>query len=168
MDGFDQLEEKFHGLSSDIAALWTASHELSSDPDQIQSLKTTRAITLTLHSTFQAMINQIEAMSNTSIVMGQSFDTSQNDDFFYLPPEAFGNPEFLRGVKMFFSPDGKSVRFFITHQGDPMTPEGIARVSAERTAAQEGSSSPRCRTPGSISAEPQPPSAIWPTARNTT
>ena len=57
---------------------------------------------------------------------------------FYLPPEAFGNPEFLRGVKMFFSPDGKSVRFFITHQGDPMTPEGIARVSAERTAAQEG------------------------------
>jgi RND superfamily putative drug exporter len=71
-------------------------------------------------------------------VMGQSFDKSQNDDFFYLPPEAFGNPEFIRGVKMFFSPDGKSVRFFITHQGDPMTPEGIARVSAERTAAQEG------------------------------
>ena len=104
----------------------------------IETLKTTRAITLTLHSTFQAMIDQIEAMSNTSIVMGQSFDASQNDDFFYLPPEAFGNPEFLRGVKMFFSPDGKSVRFFITHQGDPMTPEGIARVSAERTAAQEG------------------------------
>jgi RND superfamily putative drug exporter len=39
---------------------------------------------------------------------------------------------------MFLSPDGKSARFFITHQGDPMTPEGIARVSSERTAAQEG------------------------------
>ncbi len=71
------------------------------------------------------MIDQIEAMSNTSIVMGQSFDASQNDDFFYLPPEAFSNPEFLRGVKMFFSPTAKSVRFFITFtSGDPMTPEG--------------------------------------------
>jgi putative drug exporter of the RND superfamily len=40
-------------------------------------------------------------------------------------------------VKMFFSPDGTSVRFFITHQGDPMTPEGIDRVGAERSAAQE-------------------------------
>jgi putative drug exporter of the RND superfamily len=139
LDGIDQLDEKLHGLSKDIGITDTLTHELAAIlPPQIQALKTTRAITLTLHSTFQAMINQIEAMSNTSIVMGQSFDTSQNDDLFYLPPEAFGNPEFIRGVKMFFSPDGKSVRFFITHQGDPMTPEGIARVSAERTAAQEG------------------------------
>src|SRR6204780_5728982 len=90
-----------------------------------------------MYQTFKAMIDQMEAMSNTAIVMGQSFDKSQNDDFFYLPPEAFANPEFIRGVKMFFSPDGKSVRFFITHQGDPMTPEGIDRVGAERTAAQE-------------------------------
>jgi RND superfamily putative drug exporter len=139
LDGIDQLDEKLQGVSKDIGIVDVLTHEIAAIlPPQIQSLKTTRAITLTLHSTFQAMINQIEAMSNTSIVMGQSFDASQNDDFFYLPPEAFGNPEFLRGVKMFFSPDGKSVRFFITHQGDPMTPEGIARVSAERTAAQEG------------------------------
>jgi putative drug exporter of the RND superfamily len=139
LDGIDQLDEKLHGLSQDITIMDTLTHEMAAIlPPQIESLKTTRAITLTLHSTFNAMINQMEAMNNTSIVMGQSFDASQNDDFFYLPPEAFSNPEFLRGVKMFFSPDGKSVRFFITHQGDPMTPEGIARVSAERTAAQEG------------------------------
>ncbi|MFZ0906228.1 MAG: MMPL family transporter [Mycobacterium sp.] len=139
LDGIDQLAEKLHGLSGDIGVTDALTHELAAIlPPQIEALKTTRGITLTLHSTFQAMIDQIEAMSNTSIVMGQSFDASQNDDFFYLPPEAFSNPEFLRGVKMFFSPDGKSVRFFITHQGDPMTPEGIARVSAERTAAQEG------------------------------
>jgi putative drug exporter of the RND superfamily len=139
LDGIDQLDEKLHGLSKDIGVMDALTHELAAIlPPQIESLKTTRAITLTLHSTFLAMLNQMEAMSNTSIVMGQSFDASQNDDLFYLPPEAFSNPEFLRGVKMFFSPDGKSVRFFITHQGDPMTPEGIARVSAERTAAQEG------------------------------
>jgi putative drug exporter of the RND superfamily len=78
------------------------------------------------------------AMNDTAVVMGQSFDTAQNDDLFYLPPEAFDNPEFQRGLKMFLSPDGKSARFFITHQDDPMTPAGIARVDAERTAAQEG------------------------------
>ena len=57
---------------------------------------------------------------------------------FYLPPEAFQNPDFQTGLRMFLSPDGKSARFFITHQGDPMTPEGISRVDSERTAAQEG------------------------------
>ena len=39
---------------------------------------------------------------------------------------------------MFLSPEGKSARYFITHQEDPMTPAGIARVNAERTAAQAG------------------------------
>jgi putative drug exporter of the RND superfamily len=139
LDGIDQLDERFHNLANDFDSIDTLQPQLAELlPPQIASLKATKAITLTLHSTFEAMINQIEAMSNTAIVMGQSFDTAQNDDLFYLPPEAFGNPEFIRGVKMFFSPDGKSVRFFITHQGDPMSPEGIARVSAERTAAQEG------------------------------
>ena len=139
IDGFDQLAEKFHQLSGDIDRTATASHELEQlIPIMLETLKTTHGLTLTMYQTFKAMIDQMEAMSNTSIVMGQSFDKSQNDDFFYLPPEAFQNPEFIRGVKMFFSPDGKSVRFFITHQGDPMTPEGIARVSAERQAAQEG------------------------------
>ncbi|HEY2198778.1 MAG TPA: MMPL family transporter [Mycobacterium sp.] len=139
IDGFDQLAEKFHDLSGDITRTAQASHELEQlIPIMLETLKTTHGLTLTMYQTFHAMINQMEAMSNTSIVMGQSFDASQNDDFFYLPPEAFGNPEFIRGVKMFFSPDGKSVRFFITHQGDPMTPDGIGRVSAERTAAQEG------------------------------
>jgi RND superfamily putative drug exporter len=104
----------------------------------IDTLKTTHGLTLTMYATFSAMINQMEAMSNTAVVMGQSFDTAKNDDMFYLPPEAFDNPDFQTGLRMFLSPDGKSARFFITHQGDPMTPEGISRVESERTAAQEG------------------------------
>jgi RND superfamily putative drug exporter len=139
LDGVDQLDEKLHGLSKDITIMDSLTHEMAAIlPPQIQSLKTTRALTLTMHSTFQAMVNQMEAMSDTAIVMGQSFDNSKNDDFFYLPPEAFGNPDFQTGLKMFLSPDGKSARFFITHQGDPATPEGILRVDVERTAAQEG------------------------------
>ncbi|OMB99548.1 hypothetical protein A5739_03195 [Mycobacterium colombiense] len=138
-DGFDQLAEQFHYLTTDIAHTAKASRDLTAlFPTLITTLKTTRGITLTLYQTFKAMIDQMEAMSNTAIVMGQSFDNSKNDDFFYLPPEAFDNPDFQTGLRMFLSPDGKSARFFITHQGDPMSPEGIARVDAERTAAQEG------------------------------
>ncbi len=138
-DGIDQLAEQFHKLTADIQHTASATHELMTlFPTLIATLKTTKGITLTLYQTFSAMINQMEAMSNTAIVMGQSFDASKNDDMFYLPPEAFDNPDFQTGLRMFLSPDGKSARFFITHQGDPMTPEGISRVAAERTAAQEG------------------------------
>jgi RND superfamily putative drug exporter len=138
-DGFDQLAEQFHYLTTDIQHTANATHDLNAlFPPLIATLKTTRGITLTLYQTFKAMINQMEAMSDTAIVMGQSFDASKNDDFFYLPPEAFDNPDFQTGLRMFLSPDGKSARFFITHQSDPMTPEGISRVDAERTAAQEG------------------------------
>ncbi len=139
LDGFDQLAEQFHFLTTDIQHTANATHDLTAlFPTLIATLKTTRGITLTLYQTFKAMIDQMEAMSNTAIVMGQSFDQSKNDDLFYLPPEAFDNPDFQTGLRMFLSPDGKSARFFITHQGDPMTPEGISRVAAERTAAQEG------------------------------
>jgi putative drug exporter of the RND superfamily len=138
-DGFDQLAEKFHTLTADIARTAEATHGLLAlIPILISTTKATKGITLTLYQTFSATINQLEAMSNTGVVMGQSFDTAQNDDMFYLPPEAFDNPDFQTGLRMFLSPDGKSARFFITHQGDPMTPEGISRVNTERTAAQEG------------------------------
>ena len=139
LDGIDQLDEKLHDLTTDIKRTDSLTHETAELlPPMLASMKTTRGLTLAAHSTFQAMINQMEAMSNTGIVMGQSFDAAKNDDFFYLPPEAFDNAEFQRGLKMFLSPDGKSARFFINHAGDPATPEGISRVDAERTAAQEG------------------------------
>jgi RND superfamily putative drug exporter len=139
LDGIDEIADKFHDLTKDIQRTATATHELMTlFPTLIATLKATKGITLTLYQTFSALINQLEAFSNTAVVMGQSFDASKNDDFFYLPPEAFDNPDFQTGLRMFLSPDGKSARFFITHQGDPMTPEGISRVAAERTAAQEG------------------------------
>ncbi|MEK0787299.1 MMPL family transporter, partial [Mycobacterium ulcerans] len=139
LDGIDKLSEKFSELTEDIQrTAGLTSQMLTLIPPMIATMKTTKALTLTMQSTFSAMLDQMDELSNTAIVMGQSFDASKNDDFFYLPPEAFDNPDFQTGLRMFLSPDGKSARFFITHQGDPMTPEGISRVDAERTAAQEG------------------------------
>jgi putative drug exporter of the RND superfamily len=139
LDGFDDLAHQFHFLANDIQRTANATHEmLPLLPMMINTLKTTHGLTLTMYATFKAMTDQMDALSDTAIVMGQSFDASKNDDMFYLPPEAFQNKDFQTGLRMFLSPDGKSARFFITHQGDPMTPEGISRVNAERTAAQEG------------------------------
>jgi RND superfamily putative drug exporter len=69
--------------------------------------------------------------------MGDAFDNSMNDDSFYLPPEAFDNADFKRGMKNFISPDGHSVRFIIQHEGDPATVEGISHIDGIKQAAKE-------------------------------
>ncbi|OBG12713.1 hypothetical protein A5768_10575 [Mycolicibacterium fortuitum] len=38
---------------------------------------------------------------------------------------------------MFLSPDGHAVRFIISHEGDPMSPEGVAHVEPIKLAAKE-------------------------------
>ena len=139
IDSIDTLSDDTGKLTGDVEHLDILVPQLVAlFPPMINALKTTRALSLTTYQTQSANINQQAALNDTAIVMGQSFDTAQNDALFYLPPEAFQNPEFQRGLVMFLSPDGKSARYFITHQEDPMTPAGIARVGAERTAAQEG------------------------------
>lgn len=106
-------------------------------PQTIATMKTSRDLALASYNSQKALLDQMEASNDTALAMGQSFDTAKNDDLFYLPPEAFDNPDFKRGLAMFLSPDGKSARMFITHETDPATPEGIARVASERKAAQE-------------------------------
>jgi RND superfamily putative drug exporter len=139
LDGIDELTDKLHAVNKDTQTLDSLLPQVTGLlPLTIDTLKTTRALSLTMYQTMSANINQMAALNDTAMVMGQSFDTAQNDALFYLPPEAFQNPEFQRGLVMFLSPDGKSARYFITHQDDPMTPAGIGRVGAERTAAQEG------------------------------
>jgi RND superfamily putative drug exporter len=92
---------------------------------------------LTMYATQKGMQDQMAAMQDNSSAMGEAFDASMNDDSFYLPPEVFENEEFKKGMENFISPDGKSVRFIISHDGDPMTPEGIAKIDAIKQAAKE-------------------------------
>jgi RND superfamily putative drug exporter len=106
-------------------------------PQTIASMKVSRDLALSSYNSQKALLDQMQATNDTALAMGESFDQAKNDDLFFLPPEAFQNPDFERGLKMFFSPDGKSTRMFITHEGDPATVDGIARVESERKAAQE-------------------------------
>ena len=83
------------------------------------------------------MQDQMAAAQENSTAMGDAFDDSMNDDSFYLPPEAFNNADFKRGMEHFVSPDGKSVRFIIGHEGDPASVEGISRIDPIKQAAWE-------------------------------
>ncbi|WP_157521438.1 MMPL family transporter, partial [Mycobacterium sp. ACS4331] len=89
------------------------------------------------YQTQKGMQDQMSAMQENSTAMGQAFDAAKNDDSFYLPPETFDNPDFKRGMKMFLSPDGHAVRFIISHEGDPMSPEGVKHIDAIKLAAKE-------------------------------
>ena len=91
----------------------------------------------TIHSTFDGMIEQMQAMTDTATAMGEAFDASKSDDYFYLPPEVFGNPDFQKGLKLFLSPDGKAARLIITHDVNPASEEGISVVDDQLTAAHE-------------------------------
>src|ERR1700754_4022619 len=83
------------------------------------------------------MQDQMSAMQENQSAMGDAFDAARNDDTFYLPPEIFDNADFKRGMKNFISPDGHSVRFIISHEGDPASAEGISRIDAIKQAAKE-------------------------------
>lgn len=52
-------------------------------------------------------------------------------------PEAFDNAEFQQGMKLFLSPNGKAVRFVISHESDPASTEGIDRIEAIRAATKD-------------------------------
>ena len=106
-------------------------------PPQIASQQTNRDLILTNYATTSGIDDQTAAALQNSTAMGQAFDAAKNDDSFYLPPEAFTNSEFQRGLKLFLSPDGKAARMIITHDGDPATPQGISHIDAIRHAAQE-------------------------------
>ena len=103
----------------------------------ISTMKDTKAYMLRMYQTQKGQQDQMAAMSDGQTAMGEAFDTAKNDDTFYLPPEAFENEDFKRGIKNFISPDGKSVRFIISHDIDPATPAGIAHVIPIKEAAKE-------------------------------
>ena len=83
------------------------------------------------------MQDQKAAMSENQSAMGDAFNDAWNDDTFYLPPEIFDNEEFKRGMDSFISPNGHAVRFIISHEGDPLTADGIDRIDAIKQAAKE-------------------------------
>jgi RND superfamily putative drug exporter len=137
-DSADEISEKLNELRPDLDNIDAVLPQLAKlVAPQSATMKSIRAMMLTMHSTMSGIIEQMEELGADATAMGQDFDAAQNDDSFYLPRAAFDNPIFQRVMDLFLSPDGKAARFIITHKGDPASEEGIERIDAIKTAAEE-------------------------------
>ncbi|WP_301150515.1 RND family transporter [Mycobacterium simiae] len=136
LDTSDTFSDNIHALVTDVNNIDALLPQMLAEfPPIIAVAKSMKASLLTMHSSFAGLVDQIAQMTDTASAMGETFDASKSGDYFYLPPEAFGNPDFQRGLRLFLSPDGHAARFIITHDTDPATPAGISAVLPELTAA---------------------------------
>ena len=138
MDGVDEVSDKLRDMVADLDQMDLLMPQLVAQlPQMISIMESMHTMMLTMHSTMAGVFGQMEDGPGNSTAMGKAFDAAKNDDSFYLPPEVFKNKDFQRVMKVFLSPDGKAVRMLISQKGDPASTEGIARVDAIKSAAEE-------------------------------
>ncbi|ANE78631.1 hypothetical protein A7U43_04130 [Mycobacterium adipatum] len=138
LDGIDVMTDGIQDIIPDMERLNALMPQMVAlMPSMIATMKNMRTYMLTMYQTQKGIQDQMSAMQDNSSAMGEAFDAAQNDDSFYLPPETFENEDFKRGMKNFLSPNGHAVRFIISHDGDPLSPEGIQRIDAIKQAAKE-------------------------------
>lgn len=151
-DGVSKFSDNMASLQTDMTAMINGMDRMVGGMGEMNTLfpqmvaqfppiiatATTMQNTLrTIHSSFDGLIEQMQQMTDTATAMGEAFDASKSDDYFYLPPEVFANPDFQKGLKLFLSPDGKAARLIITHDVNPASEEGISVVDDELTEAHE-------------------------------
>ncbi|MEM6108888.1 MMPL family transporter [Mycobacterium sp. 050272] len=137
-DNVDQLSEKLQGLAEDMDVLTVLLPQMRAQLlPMISTMTTMRDMLAAWHSTLASLNAEQQMNSKDPGAMGRVFDAAQVDDSFYLPQSAFDTPAFKRVLSTFLSPDGKAARFIIALDGDPATPEGIARVEPIQQAAKE-------------------------------
>jgi RND superfamily putative drug exporter len=138
LDGINAMTDSIQDLVPDMERLNSLMPQMVAlMPTMITTMKSVKQMMLTLYQSQNGMQQQMTEMQQNSEAMGHAFDEAKNDDSFYLPPDAFDNDDFKRGIKQFISPNGNAVRFIIAHEGDPLSPEGIKKIDAIKQAATE-------------------------------
>jgi putative drug exporter of the RND superfamily len=138
IDGADQIDEKLAYLVADLDRLDAIMPQLLTQfPEMIEIMQSTRTMMLAMHSTMSGTFGQVDENGGNTTAMGKAFDAAKDDDSFYIPPDAFENKDFKRVMKVFLSPDGKAARMLISLRDDPGSPDGILRVDAITSAAEE-------------------------------
>ncbi|MEE6139052.1 MMPL family transporter [Mycobacterium sp. 050128] len=136
IDGVSELADKFATITASLDKLNALQPQLEAlIPPQLAVQQANRDLLQSNYATTAGIDAQTAEALKTATALGKAFDDAKNDDSFYLPPEAFGNPDFKRGLKLFMSPDGHALRMTITHEGNPATPEGISHIDPLRNAA---------------------------------
>lgn len=131
LDGIDGLDAQIHTLTGDLQAVDALLPQLITQLkmmlDNTQSL---RAVIVNSYGPAHLQATQVNQTFEDQINVGNDFDASRSDDYFYMPREAFDNDDVKTGMQLMMSPDGKAARFVITHEGNAMAPEGIDHVNA--------------------------------------
>lgn len=138
LDGVDALSDKLKILVGDLDQIDALMPQLlTTFPEMIAIMQESRTMLLTMHSTMSGTLGNMGDDGSNGTAMGRAFDSAQNDDSFYLPPEVLKNKDFQRVMNIFLSPDGKAARMLILQKGDPSSSEGLARVDPIKSAAEE-------------------------------
>ena len=138
LDGVDALADNLKKVVVDLDQIDVLMPQvLAQIPPTIAIMQESRTMLLTTHSTMSGILENMGDDNANATAMGPAFDTAKNDDSFYIPPETFKNKNFQRIMNLFLSPDGKAARMSILQKVDPASPEGISRVDAIKSAAEE-------------------------------
>jgi putative drug exporter of the RND superfamily len=137
-DTVNAITDEFGNTVQGLAIIDTVTPQIINQIDAVVSnLESVQSLTLTLQSTFHALVDQLDPIISPLVDMARSFDNAQNDDFFFLPPDALKTEDFKVGMNFFMTPDGKGARFVLYHTGEAQSPEGIKQVEDVTAAAQE-------------------------------
>ncbi len=120
LDGMDKMTTAVRGSAAGSAGKLDALMPQMLEDDAVADrdpLESSRDMILRMYQTQKGMQDQGMAMPDEPAAPWATRSTTpMNDDTFYLPPEIFNNEDFKRGMDSFISPDGKSVRFIISHE----------------------------------------------------
>jgi transport protein len=129
LDGLDALDEQIHNAVGDFQAMDALM------PQMVAQLKIQRdetaalqAIIVNSYGPAHLQSTQTDQTFDDLINVGNDFDKSRSDSYFYMPREAFDNDDVKTGMTLMMSPDGKAARFIVTHEGNAMGPEGVEHV----------------------------------------
>jgi RND superfamily putative drug exporter len=144
LDGIDALDEQIHNAVTDFQAVDALMPQmvaqLKIQRDETQALQ---SIIVNTYGPQHLQSTQTDQTFFDQVNVGNDFDASRSDDYFYMPREGFDNEDVKTDMRLMMSPDGKAARFVITHEGNAMAPEGIDHVNqfpdAVRAALKETS-----------------------------
>jgi putative drug exporter of the RND superfamily len=129
LDGIDALDEQIANAVTDFQAVDALMPQmvtqLKIQRDQTAALQ---AVIVNTYGPAHLQSTQTDQTFDDLINVGNDFDKSRSDSYFYMPREAFDNEDVKTGMQLMMSPDGKAARFIVTHEGNAMGPEGVEHV----------------------------------------
>jgi RND superfamily putative drug exporter len=129
LDGIDALDAQIHNAVADFQAVDALMPQmvaqLKIQRDEAQALQ---AVIVNSYGPAHLQSTQTDQTFDDLINVGNDFDKSRSDSYFYMPREAFDNEDVKTGMTLLMSPDGRAARFIVTHEGNAMGPEGVEHV----------------------------------------